>query len=308
MIFKILKNKIFLTLIGLYLIGAAIIYVAVPYAIEKQVLDSILKNNESFLELLLEKNINSLDTNQINLKIAFPKSNKEKEIYIILKNNKIKYYTDYHIKDNKTNFIIATLDKNKLVIFKSSFIFDTSIIKYEILIIDAVMLLFAFFILSIMLYNIEKNLKETHDNLNYAFSDTINKLHSENKELEESMNFIKENFSKYVIYSATNLFGIITDASEAFSKISGYSREGLIGQNHNVLRHPDMNHAVFENMWDALENNKSWSGIIKNKKKDGSAYTVKTFITPIYDSEGVKIGYFSIRHLIHSKDVAVTDN
>lgn len=99
---------------------------------------------------------------------------------------------------------------------------------------------------------------------------------------------------KYVITSQTDLKGVITYASEAFCQISGYTKEELIGQNHNIVNHPDMSRELFRELWETIRAGKSWSGEIKNRKKDGTHYWVKSNISPLYE-HGEHIGYMAVR-------------
>ena len=71
----------------------------------------------------------------------------------------------------------------------------------------------------------------------------------------------------YVITSITDSRGIITNVSKAFSDISGYSAEELIGKPHNIVRHPDTPSEVFEDMWRTISSEKMWQGEVKNNKK-----------------------------------------
>ena len=98
------------------------------------------------------------------------------------------------------------------------------------------------------------------------------------------------------IVSKSDLNGRITYVNNEFCKVSGYSREELLGENHNILRHPDMKAETFENMWQTLKQNKTWKGVLKNRKKDGSSYYVKTIILPIFDENMRPIEYMSLRH------------
>jgi len=97
------------------------------------------------------------------------------------------------------------------------------------------------------------------------------------------------------IVSKTSPKGIITYVNDKFCKISGYSREELIGESHNIVRHPDMPPEIFEEMWRTIRNKKPWSGIVKNLKKDGSSYYVHSTINPIVDYDGNIIEYIGIR-------------
>jgi PAS domain S-box-containing protein len=104
-----------------------------------------------------------------------------------------------------------------------------------------------------------------------------------------------EIIDKYIIISQTNLKGIITNVSTAFCTISGYTKDELIGVNHNIIRHPDMNPEIFKQMWNTIQNGKIWRGVIKNKTKSGGYYWVNTTIEPHFDEQGNIIEYTAIR-------------
>ncbi|ADN09950.1 HD domain-containing phosphohydrolase [Sulfurimonas autotrophica] len=108
-------------------------------------------------------------------------------------------------------------------------------------------------------------------------------------------------FDKDVIFSATDLTGKIVYASEAFCKISKYSKEELLGKNHNIVRHKDMPDELFEDLWQTLQSGKSWYGEIKNRTKDGGYYWVWAHIEPYYDDNGEVIGYHALREDITDK-------
>jgi len=96
------------------------------------------------------------------------------------------------------------------------------------------------------------------------------------------------------IISTTNHKGIITSYNETFFKVSGFSAEELDGKNHNVVRHPDMPPAAFEDLWNTVKKNNSWMGIVKNRCNNGDHYWVDAFVTPI--SENGEINeYQSVR-------------
>ncbi len=100
---------------------------------------------------------------------------------------------------------------------------------------------------------------------------------------------------KYIISSITDLKGIITDASEAFCKISGYTKKELIGKNHNIVRHPDMPKEAFRQLWSDIQSGKSWSSKVKNRKKDGGFYWVYAHIEALYDKHDNIDSYISVR-------------
>lgn len=98
------------------------------------------------------------------------------------------------------------------------------------------------------------------------------------------------------LISTTDLDSRITYANDAFVAVSGFSREELIGQPHNIVRHPDMPSAVYEHMWDTIKRGKPWMGIVKNRCQNGDHYWVSAYVTPIYE-HGRVVGYESVRSL-----------
>nr|WP_322939313.1 PAS domain-containing methyl-accepting chemotaxis protein [Pseudomonas sp. s4] len=98
------------------------------------------------------------------------------------------------------------------------------------------------------------------------------------------------------LISTTDLNSKITYCNDAFVEISGFTREELIGQPHNLVRHPDMPPAVFGHMWDTIKQGKPWMGIVKNRAKNGDFYWVSAYVTPVYEG-GRMVGYESVRSL-----------
>ena len=76
-------------------------------------------------------------------------------------------------------------------------------------------------------------------------------------------------FTHGTIVTKTDLKGIITYANDAFVDMSGFSREELLGVNHNIVRHPDMPPTLFDDMWKTLRSDKPWQGLVKNRCKNG---------------------------------------
>ena len=110
------------------------------------------------------------------------------------------------------------------------------------------------------------------------------------------LNQYKNTVDRSFIVSKADANGIITYVNEAFCEISGYEEHELIGRAHNIVRHPDMDSSVFKEMWHTIKDLKSsWKGIIKNRKKDGTAYWVKTIINPILDGHNNVMEYIGIR-------------
>ena len=110
-------------------------------------------------------------------------------------------------------------------------------------------------------------------------------------------------FSRNVIASDTDINGVITYVSVALCEISGYSKDELIGKPHSILRHKDTSAKLFKEMWHNLEQELPWSGEIKNMKKDGGFYWVRTLIYTKYDEDEKLVGYSSIRNDITSEKV-----
>ncbi len=94
--------------------------------------------------------------------------------------------------------------------------------------------------------------------------------------------------------SRTDTNSIITYVNADFVEVSGFTEEELIGQPHNMVRHPDMPAAAFEDMWRNLKAGNSWTGMVKNRRKDGSYYWVLANASPMLEN-GVVVGYASAR-------------
>ncbi|MFO8156217.1 MAG: diguanylate cyclase domain-containing protein [Pseudomonadota bacterium] len=110
-----------------------------------------------------------------------------------------------------------------------------------------------------------------------------------------------ETVDRYVITSTTDERGRILTASQAFCDISGYSKEELIGRDHNIVRHPDMPDALYADLWRTITSGRTWEGEVKNLRKDGGYYWVHVHIEPRFDREGVIIGYVAVRQDITDK-------
>lgn len=102
---------------------------------------------------------------------------------------------------------------------------------------------------------------------------------------------IKQNQS---IISMTDIKGRITYVNRDFIDISGFSEAELMGQSHNIVRHPDMPPAAFKDLWDTVKGGQPWRGMVKNRCKNGDHYWVDAFVTPIVKGGQVQ-GYQSVR-------------
>lgn len=98
-----------------------------------------------------------------------------------------------------------------------------------------------------------------------------------------------------VLLSKTDTKGTILYANEAFIDVSGYDEFELIGQPHNVIRHPDMPKVIFKFLWDSIKSGENIHAIIKNMSKTGRYYWVITDFKIIADGDGEIVGYFGTR-------------
>lgn len=106
-----------------------------------------------------------------------------------------------------------------------------------------------------------------------------------------------------MLVSATDLSSIIQYCNPAFVEVSGFEKEDLIGQPHNVIRHPDMPPEAFADMWKTIRAGRSWSALVKNRRRDGDHYWVRANVTPIVEN-GETVGYLSVRTKPGREEVA----
>ncbi|WP_052433493.1 EAL domain-containing protein [Sulfurospirillum arsenophilum] len=118
----------------------------------------------------------------------------------------------------------------------------------------------------------------------------------EHEKQTQLLEHYKEAIDENTIVSKTDTKGIITYANDQFVAISGYSREELVGKPHNIVRHPDNLQSFFKEMWVTLKEGKTWKGVVKNRRKDGSSYYVKSVIMPLLDEQGNIQEYIAIRY------------
>jgi len=97
------------------------------------------------------------------------------------------------------------------------------------------------------------------------------------------------------IVTKTDKKGIIVYVNQQFIDISGYDRSELIGKSHKIVRHPDSPASTFEDLWKTIRSKKVWKGVIKNRAKDGSSYTVSVTIMPILNEKEEIVEYIAIR-------------
>ena len=108
------------------------------------------------------------------------------------------------------------------------------------------------------------------------------------------------------LMSTTDPRGRIGYANQAFIEVSGYSRDELQGQPHNLVRHPDMPPAAFADLWRTLEGGEPWTALVKNRRKNGDHYWVRANATPLVRN-GSTVGYLSVRTKPSRDEVAAAE-
>ncbi|HEX5685079.1 MAG TPA: methyl-accepting chemotaxis protein [Ideonella sp.] len=112
--------------------------------------------------------------------------------------------------------------------------------------------------------------------------------------------------SDATLMSTTDIEGRITYANAAFVAVSGFEASELVGQPHNLVRHPDMPPEAFADMWATLQSGQSWTAVVKNRRKNGDHYWVRANATPI-TRQGRTTGYLSVRTRPGREEVAAAE-
>ena len=113
----------------------------------------------------------------------------------------------------------------------------------------------------------------------------------------EGLTFLEDGevlYDDLYLLSETDEKGIVTYASDSFLKIANMTEESLIGQPHNVVRHPEMPRAAFKSLWDDVQTKGFWTGYVKNARKGGGFYWVYATVLRSTDKNG-NVKYVSIR-------------
>ncbi len=138
----------------------------------------------------------------------------------------------------------------------------------------------------------EKSLDSiTFDALTHFIKQTSSELKENTTLLEEYRDVVDQSS----LVSKTDIKGNITYVNDTFCRVSQYSREELIGQNHNLIRDPNMSKFIFKKLWKKITKGKIWRGIISNIAKDGSFYYVAATIMPIFDANHKIKEFIAIR-------------
>ena len=125
-------------------------------------------------------------------------------------------------------------------------------------------------------------------------------LNQENTAVLSEQKILLEDYQRMLdtttLVTRTDAQGIITHTSEAMLKLSGYSKEELIGQAHSLFRHPETKDATYKDLWDTINAGKIWTGELKNRDKNGNMFWVETTITPELDIQGNIVGFNAVSH------------
>ena len=108
------------------------------------------------------------------------------------------------------------------------------------------------------------------------------------------------------LMSTTDASSHITYANAAFIAVSGFSRDELHGQAHNIVRHPDMPKEAFADMWATLKGGEPWTALVKNRRKNGDHYWVRANAVPVIRN-GQQMGYMSVRTKASVDDIKQAD-
>lgn len=109
------------------------------------------------------------------------------------------------------------------------------------------------------------------------------------------------------LMSTTNTQSHISYANSAFIEASGFVEGELVGEPHNIIRHPDMPPAAFADMWFTIQQGESWTGLVKNRRQNGDHYWVRANVTPVYQQEKLT-GYISVRNIPPREEIDASEN
>lgn len=139
---------------------------------------------------------------------------------------------------------------------------------------------------------------ETFYNFLSSLRDAKEELRLQNQKLDSSVKLLSE-YKKAIfegnIISIADLKGNIVYVNDEFEKISGYTKEELLGKPHSIFRHPQTPKETFKDLWSTIQNKKSWKGLIKNIAKDGRSFCTKITVIPITDTNNNILEYLALR-------------
>ncbi len=137
----------------------------------------------------------------------------------------------------------------------------------------------------------------------YILHNFFKKIELKNKIIEKQMHIIED----HVLLTTTDKDGRITNATDAFCKLMGYTKDELIGRNHKIFKAPNSSDEFFKNMWDTILSGKEWQAEVHNKTRDNKIVISKTRIIPIMDNNGDIVQFMAIRDDITANEESKYD-
>lgn len=138
------------------------------------------------------------------------------------------------------------------------------------------------------------SLDEAHQNM-AIMSRLTNAIVSELEQTIKTLDTYKIALDANSIVSKTDTNGIITYVNDLFVKISGFTKDELIGKSHRLIKHPDVPNAIYQDLWQTILSGKVWKGMMTNQTKSGEAYYVDTTIIPLFDEKHNIVEFISTR-------------
>ena len=249
--------------------------------------------------------IDKVEKNKISIIrtwISSPTVIKIVDNYLIDKDLLIKRYA-FGVIENYIHLV-----KNKEKIENCSIIIDyIKYLKKQNIKYNDFFLLYSTFKNALIDFSIKANVQsiELFEQIDYYFeknfSDILDIYSKSIVQIQSALNKSIDIVDKYVIMSRTDLDGNIISVSSAFCKISGYEAFELVGKSYNIIKHLQISNEMFEDLWNTIKSGKMWQGEIKNLKKSGEYYWLKTTIHPNFDNNGKVISYDAIAEDITSQ-------
>lgn len=137
----------------------------------------------------------------------------------------------------------------------------------------------------------------------YVFKNSMEFFIRNNTPVTQNEYFLNDGAT---LMSTTNIHSHISYANSAFIEASGYKEEHLLGEPHNLIRHPDMPAEAFGDMWYTLQQGQSWTGLVKNRRANGDHYWVRANVTPVYQND-ILTGYISVRHVPQRDEIEASE-
>ena len=141
----------------------------------------------------------------------------------------------------------------------------------------------------------EEELRQNLEEMN-ATQDEMQRVLAESKRKQAELNTRMAQVDEACLVSETDLKGVITFVNKKFCDVAKYTPEELIGQPHNIVRHPDMPAEAFKQMWATIGSGKIFRAEVKNRAKDGTPYWVDAIIAPVLGENGKPVKYIGIRY------------